>query len=114
MLRKKINPNQYEHTFLSMATHEGKDGVINYDHAEQTKLDEHLDSPPNSNDGAHDFDAISEKALIRKIDRRLLPILGALYSIALIDRVNVRLHEGNSLVSTNQPDLGRPHFRHGR
>jgi len=30
-----------------------------------------------------------EKELIRKIDRRLLPILGALYAISLIDRVNV-------------------------
>jgi len=29
------------------------------------------------------------KALIRKVDKRLLPILGALYSIALIDRINV-------------------------
>lgn len=35
------------------------------------------------------FDPKEEKKLIRKIDGRLLPILGALYSIALIDRVNV-------------------------
>lgn len=33
--------------------------------------------------------AVNEKALIRKVDWRLLPILGALYAIALIDRVNV-------------------------
>ncbi|PGH02077.1 hypothetical protein GX51_04890 [Blastomyces parvus] len=32
---------------------------------------------------------INEKALIRKVDWRLLPILGALYAIALIDRVNI-------------------------
>ncbi len=32
----------------------------------------------------------SEKKLIRKVDLRLLPILGALYAISLIDRVNVR------------------------
>lgn len=31
----------------------------------------------------------SSKALIRRIDKRLLPILGALYSIALIDRINI-------------------------
>lgn len=31
-----------------------------------------------------------EKALIRKIDWRLLPILGALYAVALVDRINVR------------------------
>lgn len=34
-------------------------------------------------------DVAYEKKLVRKVDRRLLPILGALYSIALIDRVNV-------------------------
>ncbi|EGE86791.1 hypothetical protein BDDG_09741, partial [Blastomyces dermatitidis ATCC 18188] len=33
--------------------------------------------------------AANEKALIRKVDWRLLPILGALYAIALIDRVNI-------------------------
>lgn len=35
------------------------------------------------------FDEIEEKKLVRKVDWRLLPILGALYSIALIDRTNV-------------------------
>jgi hypothetical protein len=30
-----------------------------------------------------------EKALVRRIDRRLLPILGALYAVSLVDRVNV-------------------------
>ena len=30
-----------------------------------------------------------EKALMRKVDHRLLPILGALYAVSLIDRVNV-------------------------
>jgi hypothetical protein len=30
-----------------------------------------------------------QKELIRKIDWRLLPMLGALYAIALIDRINV-------------------------
>lgn len=36
------------------------------------------------------FDGIDEKKLIRKVDWRLLPILGALYSISFIDRGNVR------------------------
>lgn len=46
--------------------------------------------PPNhSTDGDVIFDAVEEKRLLRKIDWRLLPILGALYSIALIDRTNV-------------------------
>ena len=35
------------------------------------------------------YDTHEEKKLIRKVDWRLLPILGALYSIALIDRVNI-------------------------
>ncbi|KAH7371176.1 major facilitator superfamily domain-containing protein [Pyrenochaeta sp. MPI-SDFR-AT-0127] len=35
------------------------------------------------------FDEIEEKKLIRKIDWRLLPILGALYSISFIDRGNI-------------------------
>lgn len=30
-----------------------------------------------------------ERALVRRVDRRLLPILGALYAISLVDRVNV-------------------------
>ena len=37
----------------------------------------------------HPFDTNSENELIRKVDWRLLPILGILYSIALIDRANV-------------------------
>ncbi|KAH7345872.1 phthalate transporter-like protein [Pyrenochaeta sp. MPI-SDFR-AT-0127] len=35
------------------------------------------------------FDEIEEKKLIRKIDWRLLPVLGALYSISFIDRGNI-------------------------
>jgi len=38
------------------------------------------------------FDKPAEQKLIRKVDYRLLPILGALYAIALIDRVNVSRH----------------------
>lgn len=30
-----------------------------------------------------------EKELIRKVDWRLLPVLGALYAVALVDRINV-------------------------
>jgi hypothetical protein len=52
---------------------------------------EKLDAPP-AHYGAdfEAYDRIEEKKLIRKIDWRLLPILGALYSISLIDRTNVR------------------------
>ncbi len=38
----------------------------------------------------HEKHHTTEKILIRKIDMRLLPILGALYAISLVDRVNVR------------------------
>lgn len=34
-------------------------------------------------------DHTAEKKLIRKVDLRLLPILGGLYAISLVDRVNV-------------------------
>lgn len=58
--------------------------------------DEHLNkegqvTPPQRE--LIEFDQKSEKKLVRKIDARLLPILGALYSIALIDRVNVSPHQ---------------------
>lgn len=57
-------------------------------HDETLKGKEGDVTPPPQHD-LSDFDASVEKKLIRKIDLRLLPILGALYSIALIDRVNV-------------------------
>ena len=40
--------------------------------------------------GVVGYENAYEKKLIRKVDYRLLPILGALYAISLIDRVNVR------------------------
>ncbi|KAH7346080.1 major facilitator superfamily domain-containing protein [Pyrenochaeta sp. MPI-SDFR-AT-0127] len=46
-------------------------------------------SPTAADSALDDFADINEKKLIRKIDWRLLPILGALYSIALIDRTNI-------------------------
>ncbi|RMZ67692.1 tartrate transporter [Pyrenophora seminiperda CCB06] len=49
----------------------------------------------------YEFDQVEEKRLIRKIDWRLLPILGALYSIALIDRTNV----SNARVAGMDKDL---------
>lgn len=40
--------------------------------------------PPGADRDAEAFDDVEEKKLIRKIDWRLLPILGALYSISLV------------------------------
>ncbi|KAL8864877.1 MAG: hypothetical protein Q9198_009589 [Flavoplaca austrocitrina] len=54
--------------------HKDEDGFYNQSPSEQVE---------------DDFDSHREKSLIRRIDRRLLPILGGLYSIALIDRINV-------------------------
>jgi hypothetical protein len=39
--------------------------------------------------GIEGYDQEYERKLIRKVDYRLLPILGALYAVSLIDRVNV-------------------------
>ena len=52
----------------------------------QEKLDV---SPPLSgiDRDAEAFDDVEEKKLIRKIDWRLLPILGALYSISLVSDI---------------------------
>lgn len=52
----------------------------------ERQKDDSLSPPPSDR---LEYDHHSEKALIRKVDWRLLPILGALYSIALIDRVNI-------------------------
>ncbi|OAG40778.1 hypothetical protein AYO21_05076 [Fonsecaea monophora] len=47
------------------------------------------EQPQRVNEDQLDWDQHAENKLVRKIDWRLIPILGALYSIALIDRVNI-------------------------
>ncbi|PGG95220.1 hypothetical protein AJ79_10178 [Helicocarpus griseus UAMH5409] len=62
---------------------------------DQEKRGDNVEYSSKEANGEHNtLDAIDsptayEKALIRKVDWRLLPILGALYAIALIDRVNI-------------------------
>lgn len=65
--------------------------MSNEDNAKSAILQQETHSLPKfSNDGIdHVDDENEEKRLVRKVDRRLLPILGALYSIAFIDRANV-------------------------
>ncbi|RPA99625.1 MFS general substrate transporter [Choiromyces venosus 120613-1] len=59
---------------------------VNYDHVDDRKAD----TPPQSSSVAESgVDLAYEKRIIRKVDLRLLPILGALYSVALIDRANM-------------------------
>lgn len=60
-----------------------------------------------------------EKQLIRRIDWRLLPIIGALYAISLIDRTNVRpsllsKYESRKQSSHNSLDIERPYSRLGQ
>jgi hypothetical protein len=62
-------------------------GIGGVQHNETQK--EHSQSPSPPLQERIEYDPHSEKSLIRKVDWRLLPILGALYSIALIDRVNI-------------------------
>lgn len=51
--------------------------------------DEKLDQVEVSPSVEDEHDAKFEKRVLRKIDLRLLPILGALYTIALVDRSNI-------------------------
>lgn len=52
------------------------------------------------------FSAKEEKHLIRRIDRRLLPMLGVLYSIALIDRVNISAARISGMEEDLRLDIG--------
>ena len=70
------------------STDTDKHGDVDVRHDEHSK--EGQVTPPQRE--LIEYDSKSEKKLVRKIDGRLLPILGALYSIALIDRVNVSSH----------------------
>ncbi|KAI1074787.1 MFS general substrate transporter [Whalleya microplaca] len=45
--------------------------------------------PPHLTDPVFPPDAKFEKRILRKVDVRLLPILGALYTIAMVDRSNI-------------------------
>lgn len=68
----------------SIDTVERKPAVIHDENSLKGEL-----TPPQQGHELVEFDKKSEKKLVRRIDYRLLPILGAMYSIALIDRVNV-------------------------
>jgi len=50
---------------------------------------QHLDTKRSSSDAESGIDLVREKQIIKRVDWRLLPILGALYSVALIDRTNM-------------------------
>jgi hypothetical protein len=60
-------------------TNRDSDNKYKADTARQEKLD-----TSTQHYASTDVDGIEEKKLLRKIDWRLLPILGALYSISLV------------------------------
>ena len=64
---------------------------MNTDHSAKpdTFADVKHDETVFNGTGVIELDPHEEKKLIRKVDWRLLPILGALYAISLIDRTNV-------------------------
>ncbi|CAM1504862.1 Fc.00g024530.m01.CDS01 [Cosmosporella sp. VM-42] len=62
------------------------------------------ETPPDLSDDAGTFDTapeINEKALLRKLDRRLLPAVGILYLLSFLDRSNV----GNARIEGMVEDL---------
>ncbi|KAK7415768.1 hypothetical protein QQX98_005681 [Neonectria punicea] len=78
------------------------------DEAVATQYDEKIDSSSHVEDteaGGLPHSTLSiadQKKTIRRVDLRLLPILGIMYSISLIDRTNL----GLALVAGMQEDLG--------
>ncbi|KAL2817480.1 major facilitator superfamily domain-containing protein [Aspergillus cavernicola] len=73
---------------------------------EKTSAEQHLESvqleKANDNGPVFGIDAAHQKRVIRRIDLRLLPILGIMYSISLIDRTNL----GLAFVAGMEEDLG--------
>lgn len=64
------------------------------------KKHESTDATPQGN-FTYGIDVAHQRKVIRKIDIRLLPILGMMYSISLVDRTNL----GLALVAGMQEDL---------
>lgn len=62
-------------------------------------------SPP-AEQPSIEFDKKTEQKLIRRVDRRLLPMLGVLYSIALIDRVNISAARISGMADDLRLDIG--------
>lgn len=69
-------------------------------HVEKLNDGDTTDATPQGN-FTYGINAAHQKRVIRKIDLRLLPILGLMYSISLVDRTNL----GLALVAGMQEDL---------
>lgn len=72
-------------------------------HHEEFKSDTNQaqDTEKAATESSHGLDAAAQKEVIRRIDTRLLPILGLMYSISLVDRTNL----GLALVAGMQEQL---------
>jgi hypothetical protein len=55
----------------------------------QVECPEEPDNNPHADSEVLNCDRDYERKLMRKVNWRLLPILGSLYAVSLIDRVNV-------------------------
>ncbi|KAF7188204.1 MFS transporter prlL, partial [Pseudocercospora fuligena] len=75
-----------------MATKEERDVAFIESGSDEERLNEH--------------DRAFEKRVLRKVDRRLLPILGALYCIALVDRNNISVARISGLDEDLALDIG--------
>jgi hypothetical protein len=72
---------------------EKNDGVL-AQHNERVEGEESPTPPTQEPRELIHMEKSAEKKLIRRVDIRLLPILGLLYSIALIDRMQITLNIG--------------------
>jgi hypothetical protein len=68
----------------------------------KVKLKDESEPSSGSELGEAESGAIDEKALLRKIDWRLLPAVGVLYLLSFLDRSNV----GNARIEGLTDDLG--------
>lgn len=57
-----------------------------------------LSPSSGSEDGQDAYSGVDEKALIRKLDRKLLPALTLLYLLSFLDRSNGRLPQSSSYI----------------
>ncbi|KAL3442359.1 major facilitator superfamily domain-containing protein [Aspergillus insuetus] len=70
--------------------------------SEKDTVTDHVEDPKAQVISPSDLTESEKRKIIRRIDLRLLPILGVMYSISLIDRTNL----GLALVAGMQEDLG--------
>ncbi|KAF2642298.1 MFS general substrate transporter [Massarina eburnea CBS 473.64] len=94
---KDLETEKKEEILVDEKQHGGKGGGLDVKHIlDETNNDTDLTSAPLEREDKE------TRRLIRKVDLRLLPTLAAIYSFALIDRVNLP----NARISGMEEDLG--------